>query len=107
MISVAAAAGPTLTDYLQGWGTLAAVGISLVLLGLEIQQRRRTKGQELRSQARRVNVVQPKFLITGGPNSLRWYPGVEVRNDSDETITAVRILMLLDGRCAALRTGFG
>jgi hypothetical protein len=55
---------PSLPDQLQGWGTVAAVAVSLVLLGREIQTRRQVADQELRSQARRVEVGLPEYTVT-------------------------------------------
>jgi len=95
---------PSLPDQLQGWGTVAAVAVSLVLLGREIQTRRQVADQELRSQARRVEVGLPEYTVTLASRGagieafpvVPIEPRVTVRNGSDETITDLAVVMTLE-----------
>jgi hypothetical protein len=91
----------TLSDQLQGWGTLAAVLVSLVVLGFDIRARRLATVAEERAQARRVMVSAPQH--TGGgqeqtPEGLviNVAPTVDVHNRSDEVINDVVIKLWIE-----------
>ena len=90
----------SLTDQLQGWGTIAAVVVSLILLTLEIISRRGIAAQELRAQARRLQVGEVirdrgEARKTGDATVLDTDFSVYIHNASDEALNDLEVLVTI------------